>query len=271
MPERRIKLGNQINCRFRNVGPWPEHRLRTRLKQGRIVARRDHAADHDHDIVAPLGSQRRLQLRHQRQVSSRQRRYADDVHVVLDRLPRRFIRRRTQGPDIDVEAKIGERGRDHFLPAIVPVLAHLGDQDARAAALVLFEYLDEAQHFRGQKVIATAFADLGFDVDIGPLFATPDEAARQAVENDVHIIGVSSLAAGHLTLVPELKAALVAEGRNDIMIVVGGVIPPGDYDALFAAGAKAVFGPGTNIPEAAIDLVAKLNAALGHAEKAAAE
>ena len=96
-------------------------------------------------------------------------------------------------------------------------------------------------HDRGQKVIASAFADLGFDVDIGPLFATPDEAARQAVENDVHIVGVSSLAAGHLTLVPELTAALEKEGRGDIMIVVGGVIPPPDYPALFDAGAKADF------------------------------
>ena len=135
---------------------------------------------------------------------------------------------------------------------------------------ILIAKMGQDGHDRGQKVIATAFADLGFDVDIGPLFATPDEAARQAVENDVHIIGVSSLAAGHLTLVPELKAALAAEGRDDIMIVVGGVIPPGDYAALFEAGAKAVFGPGTNIPEAAIDLIAKLNAALGH-ERAAAE
>ncbi len=135
---------------------------------------------------------------------------------------------------------------------------------------ILIAKMGQDGHDRGQKVIATAFADLGFDVDIGPLFATPDEAARQAVENDVHVIGVSSLAAGHLTLVPELKAALAAEGRDDIMIVVGGVIPPGDYAALFEAGAKAVFGPGTNIPEAAIDLIAKLNAALGH-ERAAAE
>ncbi|MEQ1696790.1 MAG: methylmalonyl-CoA mutase [Hyphomicrobiaceae bacterium] len=135
---------------------------------------------------------------------------------------------------------------------------------------ILIAKMGQDGHDRGQKVIATAFADLGFDVDIGPLFATPDEAARQAVENDVHIIGVSSLAAGHLTLVPELRAALAAEGRDDIMIVVGGVIPPGDYAALFQAGAKAVFGPGTNIPEAAIDLIAKLNAALGH-ERAAAE
>ena len=126
-------------------------------------------------------------------------------------------------------------------------------------------------HDRGQKVIASAFADLGFDVDIGPLFATPDEAARQAVENDVHIIGVSSLAAGHLTLVPDLTAALEKEGRGDIMIVVGGVIPPADYSALFAAGAKAVFGPGTNIPKAAADLLAKLNAEMGYAPKAAAE
>jgi len=134
---------------------------------------------------------------------------------------------------------------------------------------ILIAKMGQDGHDRGQKVIATAFADLGFDVDIGPLFATPDEAARQAVENDVHIIGVSSLAAGHLTLVPELKAALAAQGRDDIMVVVGGVIPPGDYAALFAAGAKAVFGPGTNIPEAAIDLIAKLNAALGHTKVAA--
>ena len=126
-------------------------------------------------------------------------------------------------------------------------------------------------HDRGQKVIASAFADLGFDVDIGPLFATPDEAARQAVENDVHILGVSSLAAGHLTLVPDLTAALEKEGRGDIMIVVGGVIPPADYPALFAAGAKAVFGPGTNIPEAAADLLDKLNAELGYSPKVAAE
>jgi methylmalonyl-CoA mutase len=126
-------------------------------------------------------------------------------------------------------------------------------------------------HDRGQKVIASAFADLGFDVDLGPLFATPDEAARQAVENDVHIVGVSSLAAGHLTLVPDLVAALEKEGRGDIMIVLGGVIPPSDYDALHAAGATAVFGPGTNIPAAAADLLDKLNAKMGYAPREAAE
>jgi methylmalonyl-CoA mutase len=123
-------------------------------------------------------------------------------------------------------------------------------------------------HDRGQKVIASAFADLGFDVDIGPLFATPAEAARQAVENDVHIIGVSSLAAGHLTLMPELRAALAQEGRDDIMIVVGGVIPPQDYDALHAAGVAAIFPPGTVIADAAADLIKTLNQRLGHREAA---
>jgi methylmalonyl-CoA mutase len=134
---------------------------------------------------------------------------------------------------------------------------------------ILIAKLGQDGHDRGQKVIATAFADLGFDVDIGPLFATAGEAARQAVENDVHVVGVSSLAAGHLTLVPELREALAKEGREDIMIVVGGVIPPDDYDALFKSGAKAVFGPGTNIPLAAADLIVKLNEQLGYAKLAA--
>ena len=136
---------------------------------------------------------------------------------------------------------------------------------------ILVAKMGQDGHDRGQKVIASAFADLGFDVDIGPLFATPEEAARQAVENDVHIIGVSSLAAGHLTLVPELATALQREGRGDIMIVVGGVIPPADYDDLFKAGAQAVFGPGTHIPNAAADLLDKLNAQLGYGPKVAAE
>jgi methylmalonyl-CoA mutase len=124
-------------------------------------------------------------------------------------------------------------------------------------------------HDRGQKVIASAFADLGFDVDIGPLFATPAEAARQAVENDVHILGVSSLAAAHLTLVPELKAELAKQGRDDIMIVVGGVVPPQDYDALMKAGAEAIFPPGTVIAEAAEKLLKTLNKRLGHGKEAA--
>jgi methylmalonyl-CoA mutase len=134
---------------------------------------------------------------------------------------------------------------------------------------ILVAKIGQDGHDRGQKLIASAFADLGFDVDIGPLFATPAEAARQAVENDVHIVGVSSLAAGHLTLVPELKAALVGEGRGDIMIVVGGVVPPQDYDALRAAGAEAIFPPGTVIAEAAGALVKALNRRLGHEREAA--
>jgi methylmalonyl-CoA mutase len=120
---------------------------------------------------------------------------------------------------------------------------------------LLVAKLGQDGHDRGAKVIATGFADMGFDVDIGPLFATPDEAARQAVENDVHVVGVSSLAAGHLTLVPELKAALHARGRNDIAIVVGGVIPPGDHAGLYALGVAAVFGPGTTLTSAAAKIL----------------
>ena len=136
---------------------------------------------------------------------------------------------------------------------------------------ILVAKMGQDGHDRGQKVIASAFADLGFDVDIGPLFATPDEAARQAVENDVHIVGVSSLAAGHLTLVPELKAALTQEGRPDIMIVVGGVIPPQDFQQLHDAGASAIFPPGTVIAEAAENLLNELNQKLGYVQKSAAE
>lgn len=120
---------------------------------------------------------------------------------------------------------------------------------------ILLAKMGQDGHDRGQKVIATGFADLGFDVDIGPLFQTPEEAARQAVENDVHMVGASSLAAGHLTLVPELRQALDALGREDIAIVVGGVIPPQDYDELYEAGALAIFPPGTNIAEAAVELL----------------
>lgn len=136
---------------------------------------------------------------------------------------------------------------------------------------ILVAKMGQDGHDRGQKVIASAFADLGFDVDIGPLFATPDEAARQAVENDVHIVGVSSLAAGHLTLVPELKAALAKAGRPDIMIVVGGVIPPQDFEALIEAGASAIFPPGTVIADAAEKLLEELNQRLGYAQRSAAE
>ncbi|MFW0785666.1 methylmalonyl-CoA mutase [Gordonia sp. CPCC 206044] len=129
---------------------------------------------------------------------------------------------------------------------------------------VLVAKMGQDGHDRGQKVIATAFADLGFDVDVGPLFATPEEVAAQAADNDVHVVGVSSLAAGHLTLVPALKKALEDVGRGDIMIVVGGVIPPGDFDALYEAGASAIFPPGTVIADSAVELVTKLASSLGH-------
>ncbi|MFJ3906339.1 methylmalonyl-CoA mutase [Streptomyces sp. NPDC090025] len=129
---------------------------------------------------------------------------------------------------------------------------------------ILVAKMGQDGHDRGQKVIATAFADLGFDVDVGPLFQTPGEVARQAVEADVHIVGVSSLAAGHLTLVPALRDELAAEGREDIMIVVGGVIPPQDVPTLLEMGAAAVFPPGTVIPDAAADLVRRLATDLGH-------
>jgi methylmalonyl-CoA mutase len=120
---------------------------------------------------------------------------------------------------------------------------------------ILIAKVGQDGHDRGQKVVASAYADLGFDVDIGPLFQTPEEVARQAVENDVHVVGVSSLAAGHLTLVPALKAALEKAGRPDIAIVVGGVIPPQDYPTLLNMGVAAVFGPGTVIPDAALKVL----------------
>ncbi len=123
---------------------------------------------------------------------------------------------------------------------------------------ILVAKMGQDGHDRGQKVIATAFADLGMDVDVGPLFSTPEEVARQAIEADVHVVGVSSLAAGHLTLVPALRKELDAQGADDMMIVVGGVIPEGDFDELRAGGADAIFPPGTVIPEAAIEMLTKL-------------
>ncbi|MBB2948795.1 methylmalonyl-CoA mutase [Actinoplanes lutulentus] len=129
---------------------------------------------------------------------------------------------------------------------------------------ILVAKMGQDGHDRGQKVVATAFADLGFDVDVGPLFATPAEVARQAIEADVHIVGVNSLAAGHLTLIPALRDELTAQGRPDIVIIAGGVIPPQDYDALREAGAAAIFAPGTVLADAAIELLADLADRLGH-------
>jgi methylmalonyl-CoA mutase len=161
-----------------------------------------------------------------------------------------------------------EVGMNEAVTRVLKLVADF-EQDEGRRPRILVAKIGQDGHDRGQKVIASAFADLGFDVDIGPLFATPGEAARQAVENDVHVIGVSSLAAGHLTLVPEVKAELEKQGRGDIMIVVGGVVPPQDYDALKKAGAEAIFPPGTVIAEAAEELVKSLNRRLGHTREAA--
>jgi methylmalonyl-CoA mutase len=162
-----------------------------------------------------------------------------------------------------------EVGMTDAVGRLLKLVAEFEENEGRRPRILVAK-IGQDGHDRGQKVIASAFADLGFDVDIGALFATPAEAARQAVENDVHILGVSSLAAAHLTLVPELKAELTKQGRGDIMIVVGGVVPPQDYEALKSAGAEAIFPPGTVIAEAAEKLLATLNSRLGHS-KAAAE
>ncbi|MGI9155513.1 MAG: methylmalonyl-CoA mutase, partial [Marmoricola sp.] len=138
------------------------------------------------------------------------------------------------------------------------------EEDEGRRPRILVAKMGQDGHDRGQKVIVTAFADMGFDVDVGPLFSTPEEVAQQAVDADVHIVGVNSLAAGHLSLVPSLKEALVELGREDIMIVVGGVIPPDDVPTLLEIGAAAVFPPGTVIATAALDLLDKLSAQLGH-------
>jgi methylmalonyl-CoA mutase len=120
---------------------------------------------------------------------------------------------------------------------------------------ILIAKMGQDGHDRGAKIIATSFADIGFDVDIGPLFQTPEEASKQAIENDVHILGVSSLAAGHKTLVPEVIEALKKSGRDDIMVIAGGVIPQQDYDFLYKAGVFGIFGPGTKISKAAITIL----------------
>ncbi|HET9141755.1 MAG TPA: methylmalonyl-CoA mutase [Actinophytocola sp.] len=157
-----------------------------------------------------------------------------------------------------------EAGDASNVDATRRLVADFGEAEGRRPRILVAK-MGQDGHDRGQKVIATAFADLGFDVDVGPLFQTPGEVARQAVEADVHIVGVNSLAAGHLTLVPALRSELATLGRDDIMIVVGGVIPPGDHDELRAAGATAIFGPGTVIADAAGDLVRALASAHGHA------
>ncbi len=156
-----------------------------------------------------------------------------------------------------------EAGPSEAISDARAIVEAFGEDEGRRPRILVAK-MGQDGHDRGQKVIATAFADLGFDVDVGPLFQTPAEVAQQAAESDVHIVGVSSLAAGHLTLVPALREALREVGREDIMVVVGGVIPPADHEALYEAGAPAVFGPGTVIADAATGLLRRLQTELGH-------
>jgi len=161
---------------------------------------------------------------------------------------------------------------DDQVRSVIAMCEAFEKNDGRRPRILVAKVGKDGQdgHDSGQKAIASAFAGLGFDVDIGALSATLAEVARMAVENDVHIVSVSSLA-GHLTLVPELRQELERQRRPDIVIVAAGVIPPGDYPALYEAGAISIFGPGANIAEAAADLLAKLNANLGYAKREAAE
>ncbi|ATL68345.1 methylmalonyl-CoA mutase [Nocardia terpenica] len=156
-----------------------------------------------------------------------------------------------------------EAGKVTNISRAIDLVEEFAEAEGRRPRILVAK-MGQDGHDRGQKVIATAFADLGFDVDVGPLFQTPEEVAQQAADNDVHVVGVSSLAAGHLTLVPALRHALAEVGRPDIMVIVGGVIPPGDFDDLYRAGAAAIFPPGTVIADAAIDLLRKLSDELGH-------
>lgn len=189
------------------------------------------------------------------------------VGEISDAMEKVFGRHRAEIKSITGVYKREVASMANRLDKVQALIEAFEDAEGRRPRILVAK-IGQDGHDRGQKVIASAFADLGFDVDIGPLFATADEAARQAVENDVHILGVSSLAAAHLTAVPELKAALKKLGREDIMIIIGGVMPPQDFDALYQSGAEAIFPPGTVIADAAEELIHKLNARLGHSEAA---
>ena len=156
-----------------------------------------------------------------------------------------------------------EAGSNEVVAEVLAATAKFAEDEGRRPRILVAK-MGQDGHDRGQKVVVSAFADLGFDVDVGPLFSTPEEVAQQAVDADVHVVGVNSLAAGHLTLVPALKRALADLGRDDIMVVVGGVIPPDDVPTLLEMGAAAVFPPGTVIAESALELLEKLSKQLGH-------
>ena len=175
------------------------------------------------------------------------------VGEVSDALEAVFTRHRAATPSV-VGVYGGQYQGDEAFRRIQREIETFAREEGRRPRMLVVK-LGQDGHDRGARVIATAFADIGFDVDIGPLFQTPEEAARQAVENDVHIVGVSSQAAAHKTLVPSLIEALKAEGAGDILVVCGGVIPPKDYDFLKTAGVSAIYGPGTNIPAAAAEIL----------------
>jgi methylmalonyl-CoA mutase len=171
------------------------------------------------------------------------------VGEVSDALETVFTRHRAVTRSISGVYGQAYAGDDAF-EKIKQQVARFADEEGRRPRMLVVK-MGQDGHDRGAKVIATAFADIGFDVDVGPLFQTPDEAAQQAIENDVHVIGISSQAAGHKTLVPGLMEELKKNGADDIAVVCGGVIPPQDYDFLMSHGVSAIYGPGTNIPAAA--------------------
>jgi methylmalonyl-CoA mutase len=175
------------------------------------------------------------------------------VGEISDALESVWGRHRAQTRSISGVYSSAYEGDEEFMKIKQKVEQFAEDHGRRPRMLVV--KMGQDGHDRGAKVIATAFADLGFDVDVGPMFQTPEEAARQAIENDVHVVGVSSQAAGHKTLVPKMIESLKSQGAGEILVVCGGVIPPKDYDELTAQGVAAIFGPGTNIPDAAASVV----------------
>jgi methylmalonyl-CoA mutase len=186
------------------------------------------------------------------------------VGEISDALERVWGRHRAQIRTISgVFRDEADTAGDALVHEVLAATADFEEAEGRRPRILIAK-MGQDGHDRGQKVIVSAFADMGFDVDVGPLFSTPEEVAQQAVDADVHIVGVSSLAAGHLTLVPALKQALVDHGRGDIMVVVGGVIPPADVATLEEMGAAAVFLPGTVIARSALDLLARLRTQLDH-------
>ena len=175
------------------------------------------------------------------------------VGEVSDALEAHFTRHRATARTVSGVYASAYANDEEFTRIRSDVAAFARREGRRPRLLVV--KLGQDGHDRGAKVIATAFADIGFDVDVGALFQTPQEAAREAAENDVHVVGVSSLAAGHKTLVPELLAELKAQGAGDVLVICGGVIPPKDHGFLITAGVAAVYGPGTNIPKAAAEIM----------------